>query len=380
MSVPRYSGVQTGGAEKVIFDAGDGARDVSALEVLRRLIMGFRTTQLVYVAAKLGIADLLENGPQGTLALASALGAQPLALYRLLRALASLGIFAETADGSFELTPLARTLQRDVPGSLRDMALLYGDEWLWQAYGRAEYSVMTGLPAFDHVHDRPFYAYLRDHTEAAATFDRAMSAFSRQEAAAILGAYDFSAASTIVDVGGGQGALLAVILSAHPRARGILLDQDDVIARARAALADVDGAERCTMATGDFFAAVPEGGDIYMLKSVLHNWDDARSIAILERCRGAMRGDAKLLVIERIVAEGNEYSEAKLFDINHAGRRRRARAHESGVRQLVRGSRVRSRPSRSDRGGRQHHGRRAAVAGGIDARGPWSWRVATRDG
>jgi hypothetical protein len=144
----------------VILDAGDGAGDVSALKVLRRLIMGFRTTQLVHVAAKLGIADLLENGPQNTFALASALGAHPLALYRLLRALASLGIFAATADGSFELTPLARTLQRDVPGSLRDMALLYDDERLWQAYGRAECSVMTGLPAFDHVHDRPFYAYL----------------------------------------------------------------------------------------------------------------------------------------------------------------------------------------------------------------------------
>jgi hypothetical protein len=122
-----------------------------------------------------------------------------------------------------------------------------------------------------------------------------MSAFSRQEAAAILGAYDFSAASTIVDVGVGQGALLAAILSAHLRARGILLDQDDVIARARAAPAGADGAERCTMVAGDFFAAVPEGGDIYMLKSVLHKWDDARSIAILERCRCAMHGDARVV-------------------------------------------------------------------------------------
>jgi O-methyltransferase domain/Dimerisation domain len=295
---------------------GNEPQDAPPLEVARRLIMGFRTTQLVHVAAKLGIADLLKDGPQEASAMATAVGAHPRALYRLLRALTSLGIFAETIDGRFQLTPLAHTLRSDIPGSLRDLALLYGDEWVWTAYGRTLYSVTSGLPAFDLVHGQTLFEYLHLHPQAASTFDRGMTAYSEQEAAAVLGAYDFSDVSNVVDVGGGQGALLAAILSAHPHTCGVLFDQSGVLDRARNVLARAGVAGRCAVRPGDFFEAVPDGGDVYVLKSILHNWDDGRSIAILRNCRAVMRRGSKLLIIERVVPEGNEPSEAKLFDVN----------------------------------------------------------------
>jgi hypothetical protein len=142
---------------------------------LRQLIMGFRITQLIYVAAKLGLADQLQQGPQPPHLLAQAVGAEPRSLYRLLRALASLGIFEETADGAFALTPLAELLQTNVTGSLRSLAVLYGEAWLWQAYGQMLYSVQTGQPAFEHAHGQPFYDYLHHHPAAAAQFNEAMS-------------------------------------------------------------------------------------------------------------------------------------------------------------------------------------------------------------
>jgi len=280
------------------------------------LIMGFRTTQLIYAAAKLGIADLLKDGPQDASAIASAVGAHPRALYRLLRALASLGIFAETTDGRFQLTAFAQTLRSDVPGSLRGLALLFGDEWLWQAYGRTLHSVTTGLPAFDLVHGQALFEYLHRRPEAASIFDQAMTANSEQESTAVLAAYDFSDAVNLVDVGGGQGALLAAILKAYPQAYGVLLDQGSVIDRARSVIDYAGVADRCAMMPGNFFEAVPDGGDLYVLKSILHDWDDRQSMTILKNCREVMRRGSRLLVIERVVPEGNEPSEAKLFDIN----------------------------------------------------------------
>jgi hypothetical protein len=234
----------------------------------------------------------------------------------LLRALTSLGIFAETADGCFEMTPLAQTLRSDTPGSLRDVALLYGDEWLWSAYGSLSHSVMTGRPSFEHVHGQTFYDYLHNRPGTAATFDRAMTAFSEQEAAAILNAYDFSGASTLVDIGAGQGALMVAVLRSQPRARAILFDQSGVVEHARDLAAQAGVSGRVTIAPGDFFESVPAGGDVYVLKSVLHNWEDEETIAILKNCRAAMSREARLLIVERVVPEGNGPSEAKLFDIN----------------------------------------------------------------
>ena len=325
MRVPELHGVVFSGAEA--FYRGTDLRGIQMSkrhadtepatgEMARRLIMGFRTTQLVHIAARLGIADLLEDGPRDVSALATAVGAHPRALYRLLRALASLGVFAEMPDGRFELTPLADLLRSDAPASVRSLAMLYGDEWVWSAYGQALHSVMTGLPAFEHAHGSTFFDYLQRHPEAAASFDRGMTAYSEQEGAAVLDAYDFSGASTIVDVGGGTGALLASILRAHPRTRGVLFEQPSVMDRARDLLVHAGVIDRCTLETGSFFERVPDGGDVYLLKSILHNWDDTRSVAILRTCRAVMPDRSRLLIIERVVPDGNDPSEAKLFDIN----------------------------------------------------------------
>jgi SAM-dependent methyltransferase len=248
--------------------------------------------------------------------LAAAANADAQALYRLLRALASVGIFVETTPSHFELTALAKPLLRTAPGSLHDLALLYGDEWLWSVYGAMLYSVRTGLPAFPHVHGQPLFAYLLDHPTAAQSFNGAMNAYSGQEQAAILAAYDFSIATKLVDVGGGQGALLAAILQAHAQLSGILFDLEPVVISAQPLLTGAGVASRCEQVPGDFFVAVPEGGDLYLLKSVIHNWDDGRSVAILRNCRRAIATGGRLLVIERVVPSGNEPAEAKLFDIN----------------------------------------------------------------
>jgi hypothetical protein len=283
---------------------------------LRELIMGFRATQLISVAAKLGLADQLREGPQTPERLAELVHAEPRALYRLLRALASLGVFAERSDGAFVLTPMAQALRTDAPGSLRSLAILYGEEWLWQAYGGMLHSVQTGEPAFTRAHGQPFYAYLEQHPTAAAHFQDAMSGYSGLEGAAILEAYDFSDATSVVDVGGGEGALMSVLLQGYPQLSGVVFDLAPVVAGARRLLTAAGVAARARTVAGDFLAAVPRGGDIYVLKSVLHNWDDAAAERILRTCRRAMAGTARLLVVERVIPPGNAPAEAKLFDIN----------------------------------------------------------------
>jgi hypothetical protein len=296
--------------------AHDGLPTADDVATVRQWIMGFRLTQLLYVTATLRLADHLQAGPHSPQQLAHTVGVHPQALYRLLRALASVGIFAEQADGTFRLTPRARLLQTDAPGSLHSVAVLYGEDWLWQAYGQLLWSVQTGRPAFDQVHGESLFAYLQHHPVAAAIFQDAMSGFSAHEAAAILAAYDFSGVQRVVDVGGGQGALLTALLQAHSHLSGVLFDLAEVIASAEPRIAAAGLDARCRCVSGDFFAAVPPGGDLYVLKSVLHNWNDDRSAQILRQCRAAMGAHARLLLVERVIPSGNTPSEGKLFDIN----------------------------------------------------------------
>lgn len=286
------------------------------VDTLRQFIMGFRLTQLIYVAAKLALADHLQAQPQTPAQLAEIVDADPHALYRLLRALASVGIFAEQADGTFTSTPRASLLQADVLGSLRNVALLYGDEWYWQAYGRMLFSVQTGRPAFEAVHGAPLFAYMQQHPAEETVFHNAMTGFSAHEATAILAAYDFGGVQRVVDVGGGQGTLLAAILHAHPQLSGVLFDLASVIAQAQSFIGEQGLSERCSYVSGDFLAAVPAGGDLYLLKSVIHNWDDTASINILRNCRAAMGEHGRLVLAERVIPDGNTPAEAKLFDIN----------------------------------------------------------------
>ena len=282
---------------------------------LRDMIMGFRATQLLYVAAKLHLADHLADEPRAADALARTVGADESALRRVLRALASLGILVET-DGTFALTELGQLLRRDVPGSLHGLAVLYGDDWLWRAYGQLLHSAMTGKSAFAHVHGTPFYDYLDRNSDAASLFQEAMAAYSRLEAAAIAEAYDFAPNSTVVDVGGGDGTLLAALLSAHPSLSGVLFDQPAVIARAEQVFAAAGVAPRAASVGGDFFSSVLPDGDVYLLKSVVHNWDDEPAERLLRTCRRVTKPQARLLIAERVVPIDNAPSEAKLFDIN----------------------------------------------------------------
>lgn len=289
---------------------------VEGAAALRLMIFGFRLTQLIAVAAKLGLADQLRRGPQPVQALAAATGTDAAALRRLMRALASQGVFTETAAGEFETTTLGELLRSDAPSSLRDVAVLYGEPWLWQAYGALSHSVRTGGPAFEHAHGQTFYDFLHHNPAQAQVFQRAMNGFTRHEVAAIASACNLSAAHTVVDIGGGQGALIMALLDRYKALHGIVFDLPEVIGGARSALDQAGLSARCQAIAGDFFKSVPTGGDVYLMKSVLHNWADDAAVRILRSCRRAMSRDARLIVAERVIAEGNAASEAALFDIN----------------------------------------------------------------
>ena len=285
-------------------------------EDLRHLFLGFRVSQALYAAAELGIADLLVGGPRSADDLATATGAHAPSLYRVLRLLASEGVFAETPDGRFALTPPAEALRRDAPGSLRPMVLFGAGETLWRSSGHLLHAVRTGKPAFDQVHGVDFFEYFRRHPDEWALFDQVMTSHTAPVTRAVAAAYDFSPFGTIVDVGGGRGALALGLLEAYPHLRGIVFDQPEVAAGARQAIEAAGLAGRCEAVGGDFFAAVPEGGDAYLVKFILHDWDDERCVAILRACRRAVPADGRLLVIELLIPPGDAPSFAKSQDVN----------------------------------------------------------------
>jgi O-methyltransferase domain/Dimerisation domain len=281
---------------------------------LMRLATGFRYSQAIHVAATLGIADLLADGPRPSNELAREAGADPDALYRLLRALAAVGVFEEDDERRFALTPLGEPLRSDVPGSVHGWALMIGRPYFWRSWGNLEHSIRTGENSFRALHGTDIWEWRSGRPEESAIFDGAMRALTGAANAALLDAYDFGRFGTIVDVGGGNGAFLAAILDAHPAARGVLFDQPHVIDGAGPVLASV--ADRVSVVAGSFFDSVPSGGDAYILKWIVHDWEDEEAIAILQICRAALSPDARLLVIERILALPNEGAEGKFSDLN----------------------------------------------------------------
>ncbi len=285
----------------------------TAPTTLLQMLTGYWITQVIYVAAKLGIADLLERGPRTSDELAMSTGTHAPSLYRLLRALANLEVLEEDETGYFRLTPIGQYLVSSTPGSQRARAIMSGEE-MYRAWGDLLYSVQTGETAFDHVFGVPFFQYLAQNDAAATIFNQIMA--GSQAAAAIIAAYDFSWAKTIVDVGGGDGTLIASILNAYPQTRGILLDTPQVAESARTRLVEASLAERCDVVAGDFFEAVPSGGDVYLLSWIIHDWDDERSIAILKNCHRAMGPDGRLLLLEQVVPGPNEPSMSKLYDLH----------------------------------------------------------------
>lgn len=289
-----------------------------AQELMLGHITGYWISQLVFVAARLGLADALAKGPLSAAVLAKRVGAQAPALHRVLRALASVGVFAETADGRFRLTPAAATLRRDVPGSLRSFAMMMVDEYNWNAWRELLHGVRTGELPFDHVYGMPLFEYLRLHPEEDRVFSESMASISGPENAAVARAYDFSHFDTLVDVGGAHGHLLATVLRRHRRLRGVLYDQAQVVAGARkSGFITAPGiAKRCAVQGGNFFEEVPAGADAYMMKYIIHDWNDDQAASILSNCRRAMAPGGRVLVVDHVIRTGNAPDWAKLLDIN----------------------------------------------------------------
>ncbi|MBV9581683.1 MAG: methyltransferase [Chloroflexi bacterium] len=290
---------------------GELAPQVAVFQMLN----GARVAQVVYVAAKLGIADFLRDGPKTAAQLAQLTGSDAPSLYRLLRGLASLGIFAEEAGQSFQLTPRAELLRSDRADSLRSLALFILDPYWWSSTGDMLYCVQTGQPAPPHLYGVDEWEYLAQHPETAAVFQAAMTANTFRQIPAILEAYDFSQMHTLVDIGGGQGALLAAVLRAHPAVHGVLFDRPEGLDGARVALTESGVVDRCEVVTGDMFGALPSRGDGYLLKLILHDWDDQRALQILSNIRRCMPGSSRVLLIEDVILPGNDPQHGKLLDL-----------------------------------------------------------------
>ena len=258
----------------------------------------------IHAATKWRVPDLLKDGPRTAAELARDTGTHEDSLRRLLRALASLGVFAETEEGSYALTPLSETLRSDVPGSLRDFVMMECADWHWRAWGQLPHAVKTGQPGFDRVHGQPIFDYLAAHAEDGATFNRAMTSFSAMSGTRIVPErYDFSGVKTVVDIAGGHGSFLAHVLTVHPHLHGVLFDQPSVVEEAQATLAASGVADRCTRLGGSFFESVPAGYDLYMMKMIIHDWPDEKARDILRNCRQAMRPDSRLILIDQLLPE-----------------------------------------------------------------------------
>ncbi len=304
--------------------AGASAEDVLKL---RGIATQYFTSRALYAAAVLSIADELAHDAKSVDELATAAGAHAPSLYRILRVLAAAGIFTEQGDRQFANTPLSALLRRDVPGSLRDFVLLFGDETSWRSWEGILHAVRTGETPFEHIYGEKFFDYVQGHPETAAMFDRAMASASSTTNAAVVEACDFAGFGTVVDVAGGTGSALCSILEATPDLRGIVFDLPHVEERAKRFIAGQGLANRCEFIGGSFFESVPSGADAYFMKHILHDWGDEECAKILAACRKAMDASARLLICERIVPAGNEPSSAKLIDLhmmmtNHGGRER----------------------------------------------------------
>jgi hypothetical protein len=282
---------------------------------LFQMAAGYWVSQAIYVAAKLGMADVLAGGPKSGQELAVATGADPQSLYRLLRALSGMGVFETVAADRFALAPLGQALRSGVPGSLRHMVLTLG-EIHYEAWGHLFHSVKTGTPAFQYAFEAPLFEYLGRNPEAGNTFNEAMTDYSALVAYAVLLAYDFADVRSIVDVGGGCGELLTSILRVYPAMRGTVLDTPAVITAAEERLASAPTRDRCTLVAGNFLEAVPPGADVYLMSGVIHDWDEDHAISILRSCQGSMAERSRLLVIECVVPEGQDISFSKLLDLN----------------------------------------------------------------
>jgi hypothetical protein len=283
--------------------------------VLMQIIMGGLAAQLVHVAARIRVADHLAAGPRTSEELARETGTHAPSLLRALRALASVGVLENVDGGRFALTPVGQLLRSDGPGSLHAYAEYFGRETSARPMAELQHSVTTGETAFDHVFGMGIFAYMGKHPDEAAAFHRRSTAGAARAIDAVVKSYDFSGAGTVVDIGGSKGGMLAGVLGKNPDARGVLFDLPHAVAEAPALLEAANVAGRCSIAPGDFFESVPADGDAYILKSILHDWDDDRCVTILRNCARAMKPAGKILIVERVVPEGRVPADIALTDV-----------------------------------------------------------------
>jgi hypothetical protein len=279
------------------------------------MIAGKWACQALAVASELGIADLLKDGPLTCAELAAKTGASEDGLYRLLRALAGINLLSESDKRSFALTDLGKYLRSEVTGSVSGYAQFLGHDLTWRPWGRLLDSVKTGKASFDGVFGKPVFEYVAAEPEAAAILNLGMTSISLIETSAIVESYDFTGIEKLVDVAGGHGYLLASILKANPGMQGVLFEMPHALEGAQKLLTEQGVKNRSEIVGGDFFAAVPPGGDAYILKHIVHDWDDERSIRILRKCHGAMKRGGKILLAEVVVGSGADSQFARLLDL-----------------------------------------------------------------
>ena len=320
---------------------------MEASEQLRTLVNGFRVSQALHVAAVLGVSDVLAGGPVSVEGLAGAVEADPDSLRRLLRALAAVGVYAETESGDFANSELSEALRAGVPGTVNAWATFIGEPYYWQSWGHLLHSIRTGQNAFRSLYGTDVWTYRAGDPARAAVFDAAMTGLAAGMAAAVAAGYEFPESGVVVDVGGGHGALLAELLEANPSLTGVLFDQPHVIAGAGQALADEPARRRITFEGGDMFNAVPSGADVYVFKSVLHDWPDDDCRSILQVCRGAMTPASVILIIERLLDGPNQGADTKFLRPQHAGHARRSRTLRGRLRAAGPGCRT-ATPSNPD--------------------------------
>lgn len=275
----------------------------SSSSVLLEMMYGYQKSQALFVAAKLGIADILSNGSKTADELAKATGVNSRSIYHLMRSLISVGVFSTEDNDKFQLNPMGKHLLTGTSDSLRGTVMAMGDEG-YQAWGNLLYGIKTGKTAFNHTFNRDFYSYFKQNSEASVNFNEWMKETTREWLLPVLEAYDFSEVKTLVDVGGGIGTLTAVILNANPKMQAILFDREDVVVGAERVLEGAGVADRCQIVGGNFFDAVLPDGDLYLISRVLLNWDDTDAIKILTNCYQAMTVKDRLVVVDFMLPKG----------------------------------------------------------------------------
>lgn len=291
--------------------------NVPAAQHLMQMANGFAFTAALYPIAKLKIADLLVDGPLPVTELAQKTNSNADALYRVLRLLASAGVFAESPGKVFALTPMSECLRADAPGSMRDMVIFMGNPVHAKVWSALSYSIETGKPAMEHVYGKPAFEVIFGDPEIAYDFNMAMTCFSRQIAPILLDAYNFSGIDTLMDVAGGHGAVLCEVLNRYPGMKGILFDMPNVIEEATCHICSLKMEHRCEAVTGDFFEQIPAGADAYYMQHIIHDWADEPALKILANCRRALEGrkDGRLIIVDSVVPETDEPHHSKMLDL-----------------------------------------------------------------